>query len=178
MPLSPDPHMDGAHMAHRLVRLLADPRVQARLRTQIRHISRRHTVPGISGSSLDGMTIHIDRGLPAQLLVGTSMVPVLGQLVRHERVARALMDALSMDPAEAGQFATAHTQHRVLAAGVAWPRWAEAVARYLRDPGSLDEPPPDLDLRPWQWDSLVHDRLAASQASARGAIPASRRSAA
>lgn len=115
------------------------------------NVSHDYNVPYLGGTSQDGRTIYIDSHLPSTLKVGDQHVDVAQFIQIHEQAERSLMDQ-GLPYAQAHALATVVEHRSVIANGLNPIEYEKALRPYIRgaEHEKLTNPPPDLDLRPYQ----------------------------
>ncbi len=114
-------------------------------------ISRDYDVPYLAGYSRDGKTIYIDRFFPRVLEHMGKKIDVTKYLLMHERIEKALIDALGLDYENAHQVAERTEESAVASDGIDLRWYDAAMNREIAKIGarkSYDRCPPDLDMTP------------------------------
>lgn len=140
-----------------LDRVLANPRVKEKLWQTGTSVNRENDMPYLGGASSDGKTIYIDRHLPEKL-----SIEVDGQktefdadefLLRHERLEKALIDALGWSYWPAHSAANGYERRGVLQrlGPGAWPVYEKVMLQYVKadERERLVRVPADLDMTPY-----------------------------
>lgn len=161
---SGDHHFDDVVQPGALARLrailLRFPEVGAALRVP-RVINRRHEVPYLAGSSNDGRTVYIDRGLPERI----DGIPLDKYLEVHEATEWALWHAGRTVPKlreyshyePSHHLATAAEQYALLADGHDWAEYRRGLEPYYEptEREALVDVPPDLAEYPYSGKDLA-----------------------
>src|SRR5580658_1828531 len=155
--------------------LMMDRALDAVMR-RVKHFDRKHDVPYLAGSSLDGKTIYIDRHMPKSLKVRGRTVMTDRFLVLHEQVEKSLIDQLGLHYMHAHQIATRAEQAAVRAAGISWKVYDRFMQKNVKRDGDerLSRVPADLDTKPYRDEHDVDLLRRMEAAVERGQVPPAR----
>src|SRR5499427_4136207 len=119
---------------------------------RVRKLDRAHDVPYLTGYSLDGKTIYIDRHMPRAFKFRGRSVETDRFLILHEEVEKTLIDQLGLHYLHAHQIATRAEEAAVRAAGITWRDYDRFMQKYVKEIGDegLTKIPADLDLKPYR----------------------------
>jgi len=137
--------------SHETERVLADPRVKARL-AQRPKIDRGYDLPYLGGYSQDGRTIYFDRHFPASgIKVAGKLVNVLPFLLTHEYTEKTLIDVMGYTYKAAHEIATQAEHAKVREAGINPQDYEAALKPYVKADAleKLVRVAPDLDPAPY-----------------------------
>ncbi len=131
--------------------LMMDRALDAVVR-RAKHLDRKHDVPYLAGYSRDGMTIYIDRHMPATMKYKGRAIDTDRFLILHEEVEKTLIDQLDLHYLHAHQIATRAEEAAVRAAGILWRDYDRFMQKFVKKIGDerLKKVPADLDLKPYR----------------------------
>ena len=133
--------------------LMQDPAVAAELAKPYR-VDEQYDIPYLAGYSKDGATIYIDRSLAAAR-------PSIGDvpyeswrfaLESHEHLEKVLIDQKQYDYQAAHEFATVGEHEVVRSLGLRTVAYERALKPFIATDATkqIENPPPDLDLTPYE----------------------------
>lgn len=139
---------------------LRNPDVQSNVQRKFR-LNRDYDLPYLAGYSKDASTIYVDRHLPERIKIGPRLVDVRSFLETHERVEKAIIDALGWKYPAAHEVATAAERRQVISAGLSWQAYSTALRPYIKadEVEKLKSVPQDLDLRPYEGETKLLARM-------------------
>lgn len=154
-------------------RLTANEHVRKHLH-KYRKTNRDHDIPFLSGHSIDGGTVYIDRDLPENVSWeqdGRTKEIEPDQFIEmHEAMEHALMEALGYGYEQAHQAAMGYARRAVIQrhGPGAWDGYSRAIEPYIKgaDPEGIESVPKDLDLAPYKSagaDGSILDRMKDAQ---------------
>jgi hypothetical protein len=156
-----------------LERIQQDPALRGQLH-RYRSLDREHDLPYLAGYSRDGSTIYIDRHLPEELeyeLDGRKRPFRPDRFLEiHEGWEKTLIDRLGYTYDGAHRVATGAERRAVLAAGLDWSAYSNALKPYIKadEHEHLEKVPADLDMTPYLSPPVDHALVERMQAAMGG----------